>query len=119
MIPRWRKGTALLQTLVMSVLLSMVAVMMMKWVLARYVMAARNYRSTQAKFYSQYYLGYQLSRWNLVNYPINFAGIPTTGSFTIPGDNMPVPNKTVNYSRTGVNAATGAPGVLTLTVNPD
>lgn len=119
MRPRWKKGSALLQTLVMSVLLSMIAISMMKWVLARYTMSSRNYRSTQAKSYSQYYVGDQLSRWNLVNYPVNFAGIPTSGSFTIPGDNMPVPRKTVSYSRTGVNAGTGAPGVLTVTVDPD
>ncbi len=48
MKPRWRKGTALLQTLVMSILLSMIAVSLMKWVLARYMIAARNYRSAAA-----------------------------------------------------------------------
>ena len=45
---RRKKGTVLLQTLIMAVILSMIAVMMMKWVLARYMMAARNYRSTAA-----------------------------------------------------------------------
>ncbi len=48
MKPRWRKGTALLQTLVMSILLSMIAVSLMKWVLARYMIAARNFRSAAA-----------------------------------------------------------------------
>lgn len=112
MIPRWRKGTALLQTLVMSVLLSMVAVMMMKWVLARYMMAARNYRSTVAKAHSQYYVGDRFSTWNFVNYPVSFGSIPTSGSYTIPAD-----NKVVGYSRTSMGA--GTPMRVTITADPD
>ncbi|MBU2573392.1 MAG: hypothetical protein KKH28_04875 [Elusimicrobia bacterium] len=41
----WKKGAILLQTLVMSILLSMIAVMVMRWVLARYVLVGRVYRS--------------------------------------------------------------------------
>lgn len=111
---RWKKGSALLQTLVMSVLLSMIAISMMKWVLARYSLSSRNYRSTQAKTHSQYYIGDQFSRWNLLNYPVNFAAVPTSGSYTIPVD-----NKVVNYSRTGINPITGAPMAVTVTVDPD
>ena len=44
----WKKGAVLLQTLVMSVLLCMIAVMVMKWVLARYVITGRMYRSSAA-----------------------------------------------------------------------
>lgn len=49
---RWRKGVVLSQTLVISVILSMISVMVMKWVLARYVMAARNYRAMEAVSHS-------------------------------------------------------------------
>ena len=111
---RRKKGMVLLQTLVMSVLLSLMAVMVMKWVLARYMMSSRNYRSAQAKAHSQYYGDEEISRWNFVNYPVNFAAIPTSGSYTIPVD-----NKVVNYSRTGINPVTGAPMVITITTNPD
>ncbi|MBI4351912.1 MAG: hypothetical protein HY550_10760 [Elusimicrobia bacterium] len=114
MRPGWKKGSALLQTLVMSVLLSMIAVSMMKWVLARYTMSGRNYRSMQAKAHTQYYGSEQFSRWNPVNYPVNFASVPTSGSYTIPSD-----NKVVNFSRTGINPGTGAPMTVTITEDPD
>lgn len=74
MKPRWRKGTALLQTLVMSVLLSMAAVMMMKWVLARYMMAARNYRSTVAKAHSHGYGMERFSTWNFNTSAVGSGG---------------------------------------------
>ncbi len=112
MKPRWRKGVVLLQTLVMSVVLSMVAVMMMKWVLARYMMAARNYRSTVAKAHSQYYIGNRFSTWNFTNYPANFGSIPTSGSYTVPLD-----GKVVGYSRTGMGP--GTPMTVTITADPD
>jgi len=114
MKPRWKKGTVLLQTLVMSVVLSMIAVMMMKWVLARYMLAARSYRSTVAKAHSQYYIGDRFSTWNFINYPVNFGSIPTSGSYTIPGD-----SRVVGYSRTGMNAGTGTPMTFTITSYPD
>ena len=83
MKPRWRKGTVLLQTLVMSVILSMVAVMMMKWVLARYMMAARNYRSTVAKAHSQGYGMERFSTWNF-----NTSAVSSGGSTAL--DTKPV-----------------------------
>lgn len=46
MKPRWKRGTVLLQTMIMSLILSMLSVMLLKWVLARYMVAARGYRST-------------------------------------------------------------------------
>ena len=38
---RWRKGAILLQTLVMSVILSMISVMILKWIMARYIIVNR------------------------------------------------------------------------------
>ncbi len=46
--PRLRKGTVLLQTLVISVIISMIAVMVMKWTLARYTLTSRVQRSAVA-----------------------------------------------------------------------
>lgn len=69
----------LLQTLVLSVVLSMMAVMVMKWVLARYMLAARNYRSTESVAHAQY-INSLFSSWNS-----NFASIPSGGSMTIDG----------------------------------
>jgi hypothetical protein len=89
---RRRKGMVLLQTLVMSVILSMVAVMLMKWVLARYMIAIRTYRSSVSNSHSQGYGVDRASTWNFVNYP-NFILIPTNGSVIMDG-------KTVSYSRT-------------------
>lgn len=63
MKPRFRRGVVLLQTLVLSVVLSMMAVMVMKWVLARYMLAARNYRSNEAVAHSQY-VNSLFSAWN-------------------------------------------------------
>ncbi len=54
----------LLQTLVLSVILSMIAVMVMKWVLGRYMLAARNVRSNEAKVHSQGYSSQQFTTWN-------------------------------------------------------
>jgi len=47
MKPTLKKGAILLQTLVASVLLSMLAVMVMRWVLARYIVANRVMGSTK------------------------------------------------------------------------
>lgn len=96
MKPRWKKGVVLLQTLVMSVVLSMIAVMVMKWVMARYILAARNYRASEASARSKGITGDQMSRWNFQDFP-NFASIPTSGTMTIDG-------RPVNYSRTSTNA---------------
>ncbi|HBE87552.1 MAG TPA: hypothetical protein DDW67_00215 [Elusimicrobia bacterium] len=46
---RLRRGTILLQTLVVSVIISMIAVMVMKWVLARYTLASRVQRAAVAE----------------------------------------------------------------------
>jgi hypothetical protein len=63
-IRRRRKGVILLQTLVMSVVLSLMAVMVLKWVLGRYMLAARAYRSTKSFSHTEGYSAGLLSRWN-------------------------------------------------------
>jgi len=88
----------LLQTLVMSVILSMIAVMLMKWVLARYMIAVRAYRSSASTSHSQGYGSDRASNWNFVNYP-NFASIPSNGSIFI--DDSPKTAR-VSYSRTAM-----------------
>ncbi|MBI5744600.1 MAG: hypothetical protein HY952_08635 [Elusimicrobia bacterium] len=85
-----RRGMVLLQTLVISVILSMIAVMVLKWVLSRYMFAARNYRSSVAKVHSTGYAMQRFSAWGL-----NTSSILSSGSTTIDG-------KTVTYS-TGKN----------------
>jgi hypothetical protein len=89
----WRKGMVLVQTLIISVILSMIAVMVMKWVLARYMLAARNYRASESASHSQWVAGEQFSRWNFNTYP-NSASIPSSGSQNIDGAN-------VSFIRTG------------------
>lgn len=69
MKPRRRKGTVLLQTLVMSVILSMIAVSLMKWVLSRYMMAARNYRSTATIARAGGYSQQLFANWNFNSIP--------------------------------------------------
>jgi len=66
----------LLQTLVISVILSMIAVMVLKWVLSRYMFAARNYRSTVAKNKTGGYIQRQFSTWNI-------NSVPSSGSLVI------------------------------------
>ncbi len=78
MSPRRRKGMVLLQTLVISVILSMIAVMVMKWVLGRYMLAARNFRSAEAKIHSQGYSGKQFAAWNF-----NLTSVASSGSTTM------------------------------------
>lgn len=96
MKPRWKRGVVLLQTLVMSVLLSMIAVMLMKWILSRYLLAARNYRATEAKSRSQGISADHFSRWNYQDTP-NMAAIPTT-------DSMWVDGREVTYTRRAASA---------------
>ncbi|MDD5207967.1 MAG: hypothetical protein PHV36_01135 [Elusimicrobiales bacterium] len=81
MKPRWRKGTALLQTLVMSILLSMIAVSLMKWVLARYMIAARNYRSAATTTRVGGYTQAVFSSWNFGGGPV-MPALPDGKSIT-------------------------------------
>jgi len=102
MKPHWRKGTALLQTLVMSVLLSMISVSLMKWVLARYMIAARNYRSaattTRVGGYTQAYFSW-----------VNFGSI--SGKAPVFPDGKPI-----SY---GTFAATGNTTGVTMDSNEE
>lgn len=62
--PRLRRGTVLLQTLVVSVIISMIAVMVMKWVLARYTLASRVQRGAVAEARVDGCVSDRTSRWN-------------------------------------------------------
>ena len=87
-----RRGMILLHTLVMSVILSMISVMVMQWVLGRYLIAERTYRSSMTGAHA---LGYSSNLFS--NYNFNTAGIPTSGSVS----NATTDNKVVTYSVSG------------------
>jgi len=99
MKPRWKKGMVLLQTLVMSVLLSLIAVMVMKWVLARYMMAARNYRATTSTARATGYSQQFFSTWNSGAAPAcgaNVDGQNITCSIAPPNAGMQIVTMTVD-----------------------
>ena len=102
----WKKGVVLVQTLVISVILSMIAVMVMKWVLGRYMLAARNYRSSEAASHSQWVVADRMSQWNFYSYP-DLNNVPSTGMTTLDGTD-------IRYSRTG-----GASMRVTITADQD
>lgn len=85
----FRRGVVLLQTLVTSVILSMIAVMVLKWVLGRYMLAARNYRSTVSKAHTQGVSMQNFSAWNF-----NTGSIPASGSSVLD-------SKTISYTTSG------------------
>jgi len=60
----WRRGVVLLQTLVITVILSMISVMILKWIMGRYMMAARNYRSVTTLARAHGYSHTYFSSWN-------------------------------------------------------
>lgn len=62
--PRLRRGTVLLQTLVISVVISMIAIMVMKWVLARYTLATRVQRSATNEARGDGCVSHSVSRRN-------------------------------------------------------
>lgn len=67
--PRLRRGTVLLQTLVVSVIISMIAVMVMKWVLARYTLASRVQRGAVAEARADGCYADRSSAWNVTGLP--------------------------------------------------
>ena len=73
-----RKGMILLQTLVMTVIFSMISVMVMQWVLGRYMIAARTYRSSVTKVHSQGYFFNLFSTWK-----DDLGSIPSGGNTLI------------------------------------
>ncbi|OGS50884.1 MAG: hypothetical protein A3J79_08885 [Elusimicrobia bacterium RIFOXYB2_FULL_62_6] len=62
--PAWKKGAILLQTLVMSILLSMIAIMIMKWVLTRYTMVGHMHRSITSNTRGQGWMSYRFCNSN-------------------------------------------------------
>lgn len=98
----------LLQTLVMAVILSTIAVMLMKWILARYLLAARNYRAAEASSRSQMIAGQQFSQWNFQDFP-NQSAIPSSDTLTTYDGTQ------VRYNRTGGSASLQ----FTVTVDQD
>lgn len=66
---RLRGGMVLLQTLVMSVILSMIGVMVLKWIMGRHMMAARAYRSAVTSGRAVGYFSVATSGWNYTNTP--------------------------------------------------
>ena len=79
---RWKRGAILLQTLVISVILSMIAVMVLKWVLSRYTIVTRVQRSSMAQGRGA---GYATSMAGA----INFGTVPSSGSRNLPADSSP------------------------------
>lgn len=98
---RWRKGVILLQTLVMSVVLSLMAVMVLKWVLGRYMLAARAYRTSKSFSHSEGYAASVTSSWN-------FGATPGNSNITM--------DTTQNISYT---ITAGPSGTNTVTFNSD
>jgi hypothetical protein len=58
-----RKGALLLQTLVLSVIMAMIGVMILKWALARYILASRFYRSSVSRARVEGCLFKKVSEW--------------------------------------------------------
>ncbi|MEI7481486.1 MAG: hypothetical protein WCK75_03970 [Elusimicrobiota bacterium] len=59
----WKKGAILLQTLVMSVILSMISVMILKWIMARYIIVARIQQSAKNTGNAQGYAALNVKTW--------------------------------------------------------
>jgi S-formylglutathione hydrolase FrmB len=74
----------------MSVILSLIAVMVLKWVLGRYMLAARTYRSSVAAAHSAGYAEKSFATWNF-----NTGTVPSNGSMTMDT------NYTVDYQTSG------------------
>jgi len=64
----WKKGAILLQTLVMSVILSMISVMILKWIMARYIIVARIQQSAKNTGNAQGYAALNVKTWTT---PVN------------------------------------------------
>ncbi len=74
-----RRGVVLLQTLVISVILSMISVMVLKWVLGRYMMATRSFRSNVSKISGHGVFNSQFPTWPTSGVPANVtASVPQT-----------------------------------------
>lgn len=81
---RFRRGSVLLQTLVMCMLLAFISVSITRWVLNRYMGATRTARSSLARGTALGGSSLLLSQWG-TNWPTNAANNSPT---TINGKNM-------------------------------
>ena len=79
-----RKGS-LVQTLVLCIILALIAAMILKWVMGRYLLSVRLYKSAQAKARSEGIFNDRMSRWNF--------NLPSNGS-----QNFTVDGKTINVN---------------------
>ena len=73
----------LVQTLVMAAVLSMIAVIVMQWVLGRYLIGARTYRSNASKTHADGYFSTLSSDWK-----DNLGAIPPSGNTIMDGKNL-------------------------------
>jgi len=60
----FKRGSMLLQTLVMCVIMSMIGVMVLKWVMARYMLSTKLYRSSVSKVRLEGCMSGVTSSWN-------------------------------------------------------
>ena len=100
----WKKGAILLQTLVMSVILSMISVMILKWIMARYIIVNRVKQSAVNVTDAQGYASLKTMTWN----------VPATAGSTTMG----VENKPVSFQPPG-SVAAGTAGKCVTTVTDD
>jgi Tfp pilus assembly protein PilX len=99
----FKRGSMLLQTLVMCVIMSMIGVMVLKWVMARYMMSARLYRTAEAKVRTEGCASQTQAYWG-------FNAAPTGGPCRPDG-------KTVNYTIT--SGSSGNPDKIKFTLTHD
>jgi hypothetical protein len=95
----------LLQTLVMAVIFAMISVMVMQWVLGRYMIAARSYRSNAAKTRAQ---GYSLNLFS--TWKDDLGSIPASGDII-------VDTQTITYAVT--NGSGNGMRTIEITVEED
>ena len=82
----WKKGAILLQTLVMSVLLSLISVMILKWVLARYIIANRVKSSA-------------VNTGNAQGFATNCMNVSSWASATPPNKSATIDSKAVSFQQ--------------------
>ncbi|MDQ7771887.1 MAG: hypothetical protein RDU13_00040 [Elusimicrobiales bacterium] len=95
--PRLRRGAVLLQTLVISVVISMIAVMVMKWVLARYSIATRVQRAAVAEGRADGCIADRASRWTFANSAAASGGCDSGVGNSVSG---PAGNQTITITVT-------------------
>jgi len=88
-----KKGTILLHTLVMAVILSMISIMVIRWVLARYIIANRIMSSAKNTSFAQGYAAKSVESFNSAT----DWDIPDSGEKPLPDD----PARTMSYTISG------------------